>query len=84
MKDAVTAEALSGQLTEKSLFAKWYGKLRDRYDVNSYTLIPAEQGDQAIKWMQRQVAILRPKLRRPDNKTWRSQHYKAIWARAKN
>ena len=83
VKEAVTAEAASGQQTEKSLFAKWYDKLRDKYAVNSYILIPAEHGDQAINWMQRQVAMLRPKLRRTDNQAWRNQHYKAIWSRAK-
>jgi len=33
--------------------------------------------------MQRQVAMLRPKLRRADNPAWRNQHYKAIWAKAR-
>ena len=33
--------------------------------------------------MQRQLAMLRPKLRRADNPAWRNQHYKAIWSRAK-
>jgi hypothetical protein len=83
VKDAVESESVSGHYTADQLFSKWYTMLRNRYKVNSYTLIPAELGDQAVKWMQRQVAMLRPKLRRADNPAWRNQHYKAIWSRAK-
>lgn len=83
VKEAVESESVSGRYTTDQLFSKWYTMLRNRYKVNSYTVIPAELGDQAIKWMQRQVAMLRPKLRRTDNQAWRNQHYKAIWAKAR-
>jgi hypothetical protein len=62
---------------------KWWGRVRNHCTVTSYKLIPLEKGEDTIKWMQQEVAKLRPKLRRSDNDAWRKELYTGIWARSK-
>lgn len=64
-------------------FAKWWGRLKDLYNVGTYREIPAHLGEHAIAYMTQQIAIMRPKLRRNDNSSWRNEHYKGIYARAR-
>lgn len=64
-------------------FAKWWSRLKDLYNVGTYREIPAHLGDAAIAYMTQQIAIMRPKLRRNDNPAWRNEHYKGIYARAR-
>ncbi len=66
-----------------ALFAKWHKMLKDRFSVPSYRVIPAAQADEAIAWLKQVAAMNRPKLRRTDNAAWRNEHYKAIWAHAR-
>lgn len=72
----------SSDRSENQLYAAWYKKLKNRYDTNSYLLIPAESFDEALSWLQQHAAMNRPKLRRADPQSWRNEHYKAIYARA--
>lgn len=51
--------------------------------ITSYKLVPAEQFDDAISWIQQQKAMNRPALRRTQNDTWRNDHYTKIYAAAK-
>ena len=67
----------------KPPYGKWYGRLNRRFRVASYRMIPAEKGEEAIAWLQRQRAILKPRLRRRDNPGWRKDNYRGIFARAK-
>jgi hypothetical protein len=62
---------------------KWYNKLYEAFGVTSYLLTPAEHYADVIVWLQRQAALLRPKLRRTNNPEWRNSLYKGIWARAR-
>jgi hypothetical protein len=82
VKEAVERDGKSGKDTSK-LFAAWWNKLKKRFRVASYRMIPREQGDEAVSWMRQQVAILRPKLRRTDNDAWRKSHYATINASLK-
>jgi hypothetical protein len=64
-------------------YAQWWSKLKRHFDVSNFRAIPAERGEEAIEWLQRQKAMQRPRLRRADNEAWRKSHYKGIWARSK-
>jgi hypothetical protein len=64
-------------------FDRWYAKLYRHFRVTSYKLIPAERGEEAIAWLQKQKAVKRPQLRRTNNPEWRKSIYQAIWARTK-
>lgn len=59
-----------------------YNSLYDRYKITSYKLLPREKFDDAIKWLDKQIAIYRPKLRNIDVDQYRKDMYKAINARA--
>jgi len=65
------------------VFAKWWKRVKDQYGVPTYLAIPAHLGDHAIGWLTQQVAIMRPKLRRTDNASWRNSLYTPIWAKAR-
>jgi len=64
-------------------YGRWWSKFKKHFQITSYHLLPAEQGDEAIAWLERQKAMQRPKLRRTDHRAWRESYYTAIWARAK-
>lgn len=80
---AAKIEALSGKQSEGEGRKKWWGKLKRKFKASPYQAIPAELGDVAISWLSQEVAKLRPKLRRRAPQAWRKEHYRAIWARAK-
>lgn len=82
VKKAVDIESKAGKEPSKA-FPAWWSKLQKRYKVPRYDLIPCDLGDDAISYMQQEIAKLRPKLRRRDNESWRKEHYSGIWARAK-
>lgn len=73
----------AGDGTERELYARWYSSLKKRFNTNSYLMIPAELGGEALSWLKQQAGLKRPKLRRTDNEAWRKQLYKAIWARSR-
>lgn len=89
LKDAidqlVTIEATGGVLegNRARLYAKWHTILKDRFAVASYKEIPAARAGEALAWLKQVAAMNRPKLRRADPAAWRNEHYKAIWARAR-
>ena len=82
VKKAAEIEGKIGKEPAKA-FPAWYGKLKKRYKVPRYDLIPCYLGDDAISYMQQEIAKLRPKLRRRDNETWRKEHYRGIWGRVR-
>jgi len=65
------------------VYPRLWSALTNRYQVTSYHLIPSRFGDDAVKWLQQQAAMRRPKLRRANPSAWRGEHYAAIWARAR-
>jgi len=72
----------AGGMKRSQAFAKWYGLLKNRYNVTTYKAIPAHLGDEAISWLRQQSAIKRSKIRRNDTSKWRKELYTSIWARA--
>lgn len=80
VKEAVERDTASGKKDTGKAFAAWWNKLKKRFKVALYRMLPRDQGDEAISWMKQQVAFLRPKLRRTDNDAWRKTRYATIHA----
>lgn len=59
-----------------------YTTLYNRYQITKYTLLPKDKYEDAIKWLDKQIAIYRPKLRNVDPEQYRKDMYKSIYARA--
>lgn len=59
-----------------------YGTLYNRYGITKYTLLPKDKYEDAIKWLDKQIAIYRPKLKNVDPEQYRKDMYKSIHARA--
>ena len=68
---------------KRKSFAGWWNNFYKVFKVNSYAEITQDQFEDAIKWLTKQEAANRPKLRRKDNPKWRNELYAAIYARAK-
>jgi len=78
----VKIEIESGKSDEGKLYAKYYAMLKNHFNVPSYLEIPASQ-EQYANWLQQKKVLLRPKIRRTSNQTWRNKHYAGIWSRSK-
>jgi hypothetical protein len=59
-----------------------YISLYNKFKIPKYTLLYKNQYDDAIKWLDKQIAINRPKLKNVDSDQWRKDMYKTINARA--
>lgn len=59
-----------------------YGTLYNRYGITKYTLLPKDKYEDAIKWLDKQIAIYRPKLKNVDPEQYRKDMYKSIHAKA--
>jgi hypothetical protein len=59
-----------------------YNSLYNRYKITKYQLLPKEKYNDAIKWLDKQIAIYRSKLKNVDNEQYRKDMYKSIHARA--
>ncbi|MDX3962182.1 ORF6C domain-containing protein [Pasteurella multocida] len=82
--DNLVLKETTGGMTSQKAYAKWYGALKKRYKVPSYSLIPSELGEAAISWLMTQAAIKRTKISRSNIPMYRNELYTAIHARAKN
>ena len=71
-----------GGMTQRAAMSKWWSLLKRHYRVTTYREIPRHLGEEAITWLRQRIAMSRPKLRRTDNRSWRAEHCKAIYARA--
>ena len=60
-----------------------YNGLYKRFKITSYKLLPKEKYNDAIKWLDKQIAIYRPKLKNVDAEQYRNDMYKSIHARAR-
>jgi len=67
----------------KNPYGKWWSLLKAHFNVQVWREIPCERGTEAIEWLQRRKAMLRPKLRRTNPEKWRASLYTGIWAKAK-
>lgn len=59
-----------------------YSQLYRKYKITKYTLLPKAKYEDAIKWLDRQIAIYRPKLKNINPEQYRKEMYKSIHARA--
>lgn len=59
-----------------------YATLYNRYGITKYTLLPKDKYEDAIKWLDKQIAIYRPKLKHVDPEQYRKDMYKSIHAKA--
>jgi len=64
-------------------YKRWWGKVKTQFRVPTYREIPSARYDEVTAWLQRQAALLRPKLRRSNKAAWRNSLYTGIWARAR-
>lgn len=79
----VKIEVEAGATNESKLYAKYYAMLKNHFNVPSYLEIPVDQEQYAIDWLQQKKVLLRPKIRRTSNDSWRKEHYTGIWSRSK-
>lgn len=68
----------------KPNFAKWWKRLKDKFNVSNYYYIPASRIDEVLSWGETQKFILRDKLKVSDYPEWRKAYYAAIYAKGKN
>lgn len=83
-KVAEIATMLASDGTEpKSLFPKEYKALYKKFGITSYKLLPKENFEEAMVWLQKRVASLGKKvLKKSNSEEWRKEQYKAINAKA--
>lgn len=83
-KVAEIATMLASDGTEpKSLFPKEYKALYKKFGITSYKLLPKENFEEAMIWLQKRVASLGKKVLKESNSAeWRKKQYAAINAKA--
>ncbi len=81
ISEIVDKEVIGGMDKDKA-YGKWGTQLRNYMKVNSYLAIKIEDYEKAIKYLSKQNALKRSKLRRKDNDSWRKDIYKSIYSRA--
>lgn len=68
---------------KKSLVKKQYGKLYKKFGITKYSLLPKDKFEEAMMWLQKEIAASRKVLKESDPEEWRKAHYKAINARGR-
>jgi hypothetical protein len=81
VKDYIDIHMTAGKDTQRAAQRIW-SSLKSEFNVTSYKEIPAPDSDRAIQWLQAQVAMARPKIRRMAPDKWKESLYKPIYARA--
>ena len=81
VKDYIDIHTTAGKDTQRAAQRIW-SSLKNEFNVTSYKEIPAQDSDRAIQWLQAQVAMARPKIRRRAPDKWKESLYKPIYARA--
>ncbi len=81
VKDYIDIHTTAGKDTQRAAQRIW-SSLKNEFNVNSYKEIPVQDSDRAIQWLQAQVAMARPKIRRSAPDKWKESLYKPIYARA--
>lgn len=83
IKDRIQKIAESRSKESKYSFPQAYKALYDKFHITSYKLLPNSKYETAIKWLDKQIAIFRPKLKKVDNDQFRKDMYKSIHAKAR-
>lgn len=67
-----------------TLFKKEYSAFYRQFKITSYKLLPLNDFDSAIQWLNKRIAYYGKKnLRHGDNAQWRKKQYTAIYSRLK-
>ncbi len=74
------AESLSG--SSQNSYAASYVAFNKKFKLTSYKLLPKDKFNEAIKWLDKQIAINRPKLQKVDKEQYRKDMYRSLNARA--
>lgn len=82
IRDRIQKIAESKSIESKYSYGKAYKALYDKYDITKYSLLPKDKYEDAIKWLDKQIVINRPKLKQVNNEQYRKDMYKSIHARA--
>lgn len=61
---------------------KIWRKLQHEFKVTSYKEISFDRSEELIRWIQAQIAMARPKIRRKDPDLWKQSLFKPIYSRA--
>lgn len=78
------AEARAGEKRYSSPpYGVVYAALYNRYKITKYTLLPKDKYEDAIKWLNKQIARYRHLLKKTDNTRYLKEMYTSIHARAK-
>jgi ORF6C domain len=70
--------------SKSEFFGKTWNRLKKRFNVTSYKLLPKHKFDECMNWLQSEIGKNTKKLRRTNNSEWRNRRYTAINTRAKN
>ena len=86
IKNRVTkiAQSRAGEtkFNNKPPFGLVYATLYEKYKITKYTLLKKDQYEDAIKWLDKQIAIYRPKLKNIDEEQYRKDMFKSLNTRA--
>lgn len=76
-------QKLASELSDnRNGFSLAYNTFYKHFKITSYKTLPKEQFDEAIEWLNQQIAINRNKLKKINPEQWRKDMYKSIHARA--
>ena len=67
----------------KYSYPQAFNLLYDRFHITKYQLLPKEKYEEAIVFLNKQIAINRSKFKNVDNDQWRKDMNSAVQARAK-
>jgi len=66
-------------------FAQTWTSFNNRFSLTTYHLLPKDKFEEALSWLQKQIAFdHRPILRKANNSQWKKDIYGAIYAKAQN
>ncbi len=60
-----------------------YKSLYNKFNITKYSLLPKVLYEDAIKWLDKQIAINRPKMKNVDSDQFRKDYYKSIHTKAR-
>ncbi|MCL2040878.1 MAG: ORF6C domain-containing protein [Bacteroidales bacterium] len=85
IKDRVQkiAQERAAESKQRPSYQTAYVSFYNRFNITRYQLLPKDLYDDAIKWLDKQIAIHRPKLRAIDNEQYKKDYYKPIHTRAR-
>lgn len=76
-------QKLASELSaQRNGFSLAYNAFYKHFKIPSYKTLPKERYDEAIEWIDKQIAINRNKLKKINPDQWRKDMYKSIHARA--